>query len=193
MLGAATRLMAQPQGACLALPARQQPLQRSCAWHLTRRSSSNGMAGGRQQQRRGAVAPVTAAAPAAAAAAGVALLTPGAVFDAATVLVLPFYAAMIAAPGARFTQRLFSTPALLALAGALYGLLLLAWNPLPQLSAVAGAAADAVRSAAGAGAAANAWRAALPSMPAFAALFSSGQVTALAWVHLVLLDLVQAR
>ena len=36
-------------------------------------------------------------------------------------------------------------------------------------------------------------RSALPSMPAFAALFGSPEITALAWVHLVLLDLVQAR
>ena len=189
------RLAAQPQTLLDGLT-RQQPLQRCCSWHHARRSGIGGLAGGRQQRRPRTAAPVVAAAPAAAAAAATgaaALLSPAAVFDAATVLVLPFYVAMIAAPSARLTQRLFSTPALLAAAGALYGLLLLAWNPLPQLAGVVSAAAEAVRGAASAGAAANAWRAALPSMPAFAALFGSGQVTALAWVHLVLLDLAQAR
>lgn len=155
------------------------PLQQRSNGRLARRSAQQQ----RQQQRRG-----RSTAPAAAV-----LLPPTSVFDAATVFVLPFYAAMIAAPGKRFTQRLFSTPALFIVAAALYGLLLLTWNPLPALGAVAAAAADAVQGVAAAGGTVNAWRAAMPSMPAFAALFGAGEVTALAWVHLVLLDLFQAR
>lgn len=133
--------------------------------------------------------PVTAAAQAAAAA----VLTPAMVFDAATLFVLPFYTLMVAAPRARVTQRLLSGTALVLAAAALYALLLLLWAPLPQLAGVASDAAAAVAAAARAGAPAAAWRAAQPSMPAFAALFGRPDVTALAWVHLVLLDLVQAR
>jgi predicted membrane protein len=121
-------------------------------------------------------------------------LPPTTVFDAATLLVMPFYAAMVAAPKSAFTRRLMGTGSLIALAGALYGLLLVMWNPLPQLAAVVQPAAAAVAAAATAGGSLGvALRAALPSMPAFAALFGSPEITALAWVHLVLLDLVQAR
>ncbi|KAL4451494.1 hypothetical protein ABPG75_007156 [Micractinium tetrahymenae] len=152
----------------------------------------------RQPQRSGLLqrqgprqAVAAAAAPAAAAAAAV--LTPAVVFDAATLFVLPFYTLMVLAPRARLTQRLLSGTALLLAAAALYVLLLLLWAPLPQLAGVASDAVAAVAAAARAGAPAAAWRAAQPSMPAFAALFGRPEVTALAWVHLVLLDLVQAR
>ncbi len=129
----------------------------------------------------------------AAAAAGP-LLSPALVFDAATVLVLPFYTLMIAAPRRQLTQRLFSTPALFTAAAALYALLLAMWRPLPAIAAVVQGAASAIAAAAGsAGGPAQALRAALPSMPTFAALFGSPEITALAWVHLVLLDLLQAR
>lgn len=148
----------------------------------------------RRQQRAGGGA-VAAAAPAAAAAAAAGpLLSPALVFDAATLLVLPFYALMIAAPRRQLTQRLFSTPALFTVAAALYALLLAMWRPLPAIAAVAQGAAAAVTAAAGSsGGWEQALRAALPSMPAFAALFGSPEITALAWVHLVLLDLLQAR
>ena len=148
----------------------------------------------RRQQRAGGGA-VTAAAPAAAAAAAAGpLLSPALVFDAATVLVLPFYALMIAAPQRQLTQRLFSTPALFTAAAALYALLLAMWQPLPAIAAAVQGAAAAVTAAAGStGGWAQGLRAALPSMPAFAALFGSPEITALAWVHLVLLDLLQAR
>lgn len=146
----------------------------------------------RREQRRTAGGVVAAAAPAAAAAAS--LLPPALVFDAATALVLPFYALMIAAPGRQLTQRLLSGPALFTAAAALYGLLLAMWRPLPAIAAVVQGAAAAVGAAAGsAGGVGEALRAALPSMPAFAALFGSPEITALAWVHLVLLDLLQAR
>ncbi|PRW20864.1 hypothetical protein C2E21_8564 [Chlorella sorokiniana] len=112
----------------------------------------------------------------------------------ATVLVLPFYALMIAAPRQQLTQRLFNTPAIFTAAAALYALLLAMWQPLPAIAAVVQGAAAAVAAAAGsAGGPAQALRTALPSMPAFAALFGSPEITALAWVHLVLLDLLQAR
>lgn len=145
-----------------------------------------------RHDRRAALAPV-AAAPAAVAAAAAAL-TPAAVFDVTTVLVLPFYAAMIAAPGVQLTQRLFSKAGVLTAAAALYGLLLALWRPLPAITAVVEGAAAAVRGAAGAPSGlAEALRSALPSVPAFAALFGSAEVTAVAWVHLLVLDLLQAR
>lgn len=121
-----------------------------------------------------------------------ALLSPAAAFDVATVLVMPFYLAMIAAPKKPFTQRLLGSGSVFAAGAALYGVLLAAWNPLPQLAAVVRAAADAVTAAA-AGGGANALRASLPSMPAFAALFTAPEVTVVAWIHLLLLDLLQAR
>ena len=130
----------------------------------------------RQPQRAAAAAPAAAA-----------------VFDVATLLVLPFYVLMVAAPRARLTQCMFNGQALFAVAAALYALLLVLWQPLPALADVAAAAARGVAAAAGAGSPAAALRLAQPSMPAFAALFARPEVTALAWVHLVLLDLVQAR
>jgi hypothetical protein len=110
----------------------------------------------------------------------------------ATVLVMPFYLAMIAAPKKQFTQQLLGSGPVLAAGAALYGVLLAAWNPLPQLAAVVRAAAASVGAAAASGGA-DALRASLPSMPAFAALFTASEVTVVAWVHLLLLDLLQAR
>lgn len=159
----------------------QQPL-RASRLRLPARSAP------RRQQR---AAPVAAAGAAGAAAA---LLAPAAVFDAATVLVLPIYAAMIAAPRAQLTRRLLGTPAILTLAAALYAALLAMWQPLPAIAAVVNGALAAARGAVGAGGGLGAaLQQALPSMPAFAGLFGSPEITALAWVHLVLLDLVQAR
>jgi hypothetical protein len=122
-----------------------------------------------------------------------ALLTPTVVFDVATVLVMPFYLAMVAFPKKRFTSKLLAAGPVLAAGAALYCLLLAAWDPLPQLGTVLSSAAAAIRAAAASGASAQGLRAALPSMPAFAALFSSPQITVVAWVHLLLLDLLQAR
>lgn len=135
----------------------------------------------RQRRACGPVAVVAAAA---------GLVTPTAVFDAATALVMPFYIAMVAAPRKPFTRQLMGATPLFAAAGALYGLLLAMWNPLPQLAAVVQPALAAVQAAAAGG---EALRSVLPSIPAFAALFGSPEITALAWVNLVLLDLVQAR
>ncbi|EFN55916.1 hypothetical protein CHLNCDRAFT_52198 [Chlorella variabilis] len=145
--------------------------------------SSCGLPGAHQRrqrlrQGRGAAAPAAAA-----------LLPPAVVFDAATALVLPFYVAMIAAPRKPLTQRLLGSGPVFLAGAVLYGLLLATWNPLPQLAAAVQGAAAGVG---GAGVAAS-LRAALPSMPAFAALFSTPEITVLAWVHLVLLDLLQAR
>lgn len=148
-----------------------------------RRTSSAGAGSATRPRQR------VATAPAAAAAAASGLVTPAAIFDLATLLVLPFYVAMVAAPKSTLTRRLMSTAGLLTAAAGLYALLLLAWDPLPALAGVVRPAAAALQ-AQGAG---GGLRAALPSMPAFAALFKSPQITALAWVHLVLLDLVQAR
>ena len=145
--------------------------------------SSCGLPGAHQRrqrlrQGRGAAAPAAAA-----------LLPPAVVFDAATALVLPFYVAMIAAPRKPLTQRLLGSGPVFLAGAVLYGLLLATWNPLPQLAAAVQGAAAGVG---GAGVAAS-LRAALPSMPAFAALFSTPEITVVAWVHLVLLDLLQAR
>eukprot|EP00887_Chlorella_sp_A99_P001779 scaffold19.g1779.t1 len=91
---------------------------------------------------------------------------------------MPLYALMIAAPRARITRRVLGSPLFYLSAAALYATLLVAWRHL--LSPVwEAAAAGAAAAAAGA----------LPDVAAFAALFARPAVTAVAWVHLLLLDL----
>ena len=162
------------------------PLDQRFHQQQRRRRSSRGIGG------TTTVAAAAAAAPAAAAAA--LCVSPLAVFDVATLAVMPFYLAIVVAPRQLFTRRLFGSNAFFVLAAALYAALLGAWAPLlaPLASVVQGAAAG-VNAAVGAGSIAAALRLGMPSMPAFAALFASPHATALAWVHLVLLDLLQAR
>jgi hypothetical protein len=175
-----------------------------------------------------AVAPVVVAA----------LVDPGQAFAAATVLVLPVYAAMMAAPGAKLvraarggavraggagvgasrgprgvggasgrprqrrrrqprrarapgpdaphpycsappqTRQVLESPVLPLLLGVPYALLLWqAWQ-----AGALGAIVDAVRAAAP-----------LPDVAALAAVFKAPTLTAMAWLHLLLLDLLQAR
>lgn len=105
-------------------------------------------------------------------------VSPETVFGLATLAVMPFYAAMVAAPRRAVTARLVSSQAFFLVAAVVYALLLVAWAPLPQLwHAFSAAAATG----------------GLPALAPFAALFARPQATALAWVHLLVLDLFQAR
>lgn len=108
-----------------------------------------------------------------------AALSPDVIFNVATVGVMPFYALIIGAPARPLTRRLLASPVPFAAAAALYAVLLAAWAPLGRLWAIAAASAF---SAGG-----------LPDVTTFAAAFSAPEATALAWVHLVTLDLFQAR
>lgn len=104
--------------------------------------------------------------------------SPQDVFSATTVAALPLYGLMMAAPQRRLTQRLLGSDAFFLLAAAVYAAHLWLWGALPALLAVARAS----------------WSAgALPSVAAFATCFHSPPLTALAWLHLVMLDLFQAR
>jgi hypothetical protein len=108
-----------------------------------------------------------------------AVLSPDVIFNIATLGVMPFYALIIAAPAKPVTRRLLASPAPFAIAAALYAVLLAAWGPLGRLWAIATAFAFT--------------NGGLPDVTAFAAAFSAPESTALAWLHLVTLDLFQAR
>ncbi|KAI8474587.1 MAG: hypothetical protein J3K34DRAFT_125662 [Monoraphidium minutum] len=117
-----------------------------------------------------------AAAPAAAAAA--ALVDPSQAFTAATVAVLPVYFAMIAAPKAKLTRSVLESPLLPLLFGIPYAALLWqAWQG-GALPAAVGALRGALP---------------LPGADAIAVVFWDPALTAMAWLHLLLLDLLQAR
>lgn len=105
-------------------------------------------------------------------------LSPDLVFNIATLGVMPFYALMIGAPQKPFTQRLMSSRIPYYTAAAFYAALLALWDPLVHLWAV-------FKSAALTGG--------LPNVDNFAAAFSSPEATTLSWLHLVTLDLFQAR
>jgi hypothetical protein len=99
-------------------------------------------------------------------------------FSVATAAVLPFYAAMTVAPRLAVTARFVASERFYLAAAALYAALLALWNPLPHLWQALSAAVST---------------GGLPDLVAFAALFTRPQLTALTWVHLLLLDLFQAR
>jgi hypothetical protein len=105
-------------------------------------------------------------------------LSAEAVFDIATLAVMPFYGLMVAAPKNPATKRLMTSRLPVFLAGVFYIALLVLWSPLGRLWSIM--AASCVSSA-------------LPSVLVFAQVFSQPEATALAWVHLVTLDLFQAR
>lgn len=108
-----------------------------------------------------------------------AALSSPALFGTATLAVLPLYALIVAAPRWQLTRRVLAPNTFFLAAAALYLSLLGAWHHLLP------PAWDVVRAAVHARA--------LPDVAAFAALFSKPGITALTWVHLLLLDLFQAR
>ena len=107
-----------------------------------------------------------------------AVLSPDLVFNITTLGVMPFYAMMIASPHKPSTQRLMTSHAPYYFAAALYAALFLIWSPLAQLWSIFKTAA---------------LTGGLPNITAFATTFSAPETTTLAWLHLVMLDLFQAR
>lgn len=119
-----------------------------------------------------------AAVPAAVAAAGPVLLDPAHAFTAGTVLVLPVYLAMIVLPRAPLVKGLLDSPVLPVLLGVPYAVLL--WQAW-QAGALQAVAAAVTASSP------------LPDASALAKVFSQPTLTAMAWLHLLLLDWLQAR
>ena len=107
------------------------------------------------------------------------LALPEAVFAAATFCVIPVYTLLVAAPQNAATKRFMTSRWPYYAAAVAYAVLIAFWNPLPQLW-------DAFRAAALA-------QPGPPDVTAFAALFTRPEATALVWVHLLTLDLFQAR
>jgi hypothetical protein len=111
-----------------------------------------------------------------------AMLSADTVFNMVTVAVMPFYGMMIAAPQKPITRKLMASKLPFYCAAALYLALLFLWNPLENLwNIIKASTLDgnfALR---------------LPDMTVFATAFNSAEATTLAWLHLVTLDLFQAR
>lgn len=111
-----------------------------------------------------------------------AALTPESLFSVATLCALPAYVMMVILPRARLTKCMLGGKLFFPAAAAVYAALLGAWaHLLPP-------AWQALRSGATAAAAGS-----LPDVAAFASLFATPAVTVVTWVHLLLLDLFQAR
>ncbi|KAK9845335.1 hypothetical protein WJX81_003690 [Elliptochloris bilobata] len=98
------------------------------------------------------------------------------VLTTATLAVIPVYVLMLAQP--RLAKRLLNSPAVFATGAAAHTALLLSWLQSGALAVVLAA----LRSCSP-----------LPSMGRVTAAFLQAEVTALAWFHLLLLDLFQAR
>lgn len=104
---------------------------------------------------------------------------PEVVFEVATLAALPLYTLMALAPRWRLTQRLARSPLFTTVASAAYAALMVLWQPLPRLWAAFKAA---VGTAGG-----------LPDIAVVASVFGHRDLAALAWLHLIVLDLFQAR
>lgn len=101
-------------------------------------------------------------------------------FDVATFTVLPLYTLMVLAPKWKVTRRLLSADIFALLSAAIYGGLLALWKIVPQAIntvKLLGLHQGLV----------------LPNLTAFATFFARPEATTLAWIHLLLLDLFQAR
>mmetsp|Transcript_30614 Transcript_30614/g.67800 ORF Transcript_30614/g.67800 Transcript_30614/m.67800 type:complete len:245 (+) Transcript_30614:110-844(+) len=109
------------------------------------------------------------------------LLSPEPLFSFTSALMVPVYGVMIFAPQSKLTRRLVQSPALLLLLGALYTVLLVQamqaglWQTLVSMAQALQVPPHT------------------PDMTAVARLFCSPVITALAWVHLLMLDFFQAR
>lgn len=104
--------------------------------------------------------------------------SPERAFSFTTVAVMPLYALMACAPKHKLTQKLIRSKLIYAVAGLTYIFNTISWRCLPDILGLAVGALSA---------------SSLPSMSAFAACFCIPQLTATAWLHLVVLDLFQAR
>lgn len=97
------------------------------------------------------------------------------VFNMATVSVMPIYTLMLAAPRSQLTKTVVHSRLLFPSAAALYAVLLFAWNPFPRI-------ASNLKLHNG-----------LPILSSYGDLFKLPAVTVIAWLHLLLVDLYQAR
>ena len=108
-----------------------------------------------------------------------AVLSADVAFNIATLGVMPFYAMIVSAPEQPLTRKIMGSHVPFTTAAIIYASLLVLWNPLAHVWSVIKASALAT--------------AGLPSITAFAAAFNSAEATTMAWLHLVVLDLFQAR
>ena len=111
-----------------------------------------------------------------------AVLSPDVVFNIATLSVMPFYAMIIAVPQKPLTRKIMASKLPFYCAAALYLALLFCWSPLGNLWSIVKASTLG-----------NNFALHLPDMTIFATAFNSAEFTTLAWLHLVTLDLFQAR
>jgi len=111
-----------------------------------------------------------------------ALLSPETAFNIATVAVMPFYGLIIAAPQKSLTRKLMTSKFPFYFAGALYLAFLFLWNPLGNFWEITKSATLG-----------SSLVLQIPDMTVFASAFNSAEATTLAWLHLVTLDLFQAR
>ncbi|KAL6750878.1 hypothetical protein V8C86DRAFT_2796460 [Haematococcus lacustris] len=107
---------------------------------------------------------------------------PGLLFSHATVALVLLYSSMLLAPHARLTRRLAQSPLVLAALAAAYCLSLAAALQSGLLPALQGLAASMLSSPA-----------LLPDPKALGDMFAQPAITCCAWLHLLMLDYVQAR
>jgi len=111
------------------------------------------------------------------------VLSPELVFDVATVAVMPFYGLMIFGPRSRMTKSIIeSSGAFFTLTAVLYGASLVLYDARKLVMPVVEAALSSAVPATGG-----------PYMGALATIFKTHEMTAIVWLHLLVLDLFQAR
>ena len=111
------------------------------------------------------------------------VLSPELVFDVATVAVMPFYGLMIFGPRSRMTKSIIeSSGAFFTLTAVLYGASLVLYDARTLVMPVVEAALSSAVPATGG-----------PYMGALATIFKTHEMTAIVWLHLLVLDLFQAR
>jgi hypothetical protein len=109
--------------------------------------------------------------------------SPDLVFDVATIAVMPFYGMMIFGPRSRMTKSIVkSSGAFFTLTAVLYGSLLVLYDARKLVMPVIEAVMNSAFSTAGSS-----------CMGALATIFKTHEMTATVWVHLLVLDLFQAR
>lgn len=97
------------------------------------------------------------------------------IFNISTVSVMPIYTLMVVAPRSHLTKTIVHSRLLFPSAAALYAVLLFAWNPFPSI-------ATNMKLQNG-----------LIMLSSYADLFKLPAVTVITWLHLLLVDLYQAR
>lgn len=114
-------------------------------------------------------------------------LSPDILFNVVTVAVMPLYTLMIAAPKKPITKSIMSSRWIFYIAALLYAFLLVHWNALSDI-------ADAYRnSTLPHQQASTSLIASLPDIHVFSTLFTNPKMSVIVWLHLLVLDLFQAR